>query len=238
MSSAIQALLRLFRSSPSADPLAQPSAAQERITRRSSGFAEFARRIAGRNAGPNQEIEPLNILDLGPTSPANITYLTGLGHKIYNEDVLQAGSDPALVTTNDEGKPAIDVARFLTNSLQYSPEQFDAVLCWDVADYMPEDLVKPMIDRIHRVTKPGGSVLAFFHTKDAGPDAPYYRYHIAGDALSLQAMWKPGPAKTRVPLFRLQRIFQNRHVENLFHDFGSLKFFLARDNVREIIVIR
>ena len=231
MSSAFQALLRLFRSSPSNDPLAQPSPAQERISRRSSGFAEFARRIGGN--------EPLNILDLGPTSPANITYLTGLGHKVYNEDVLQAGIDPALAMTNDEGKASLDVARFLAGSLQYSPEQFDAVLCWDTADYMPEELVKPMVDRIHRVTKPGGSVLAFFHTKDAGPDAPYYRYHIASpDTLNLQAMWKSGGAKAKVPLFRLQRIFQNRHVENLFRDYGSLKFFLARDNVREIIVVR
>jgi SAM-dependent methyltransferase len=231
MSSAIQALLRLFRPSPANDPLAQPSA--ERITRRSSGFAEFTRRIAGE--------QPLNILDLGPTSPANITYLTGLGHKVYNEDVLQGGGDPALVVAaEDGGKPSLDIARFLAGSLQYNPEQFDAVLCWDTADYMPEELVKPMVDRIHRVMKPGGSVLAFFHTKDAGPDAPYYRYHIsAADTLSLQAMWKPGTnPKARVPLFRLQRIFQNRHVENLFRDYGSLKFFLARDNVREIIVLR
>jgi SAM-dependent methyltransferase len=235
MSSAIHAIFRFFRPSPGVDPLAQPSPAQERITRRSSGFAEFARRIKSRSA----EEEPLNILDLGPTSPANIEYLTGLGHKVYNEDVLHAGTDPALVTTGEGGKAGIDVARFLSSSLQYEPEKFDAVLCWDVADYMPEELVKPMIDRIHRATKPGGSVLAFFHTKDAGPDAPYYRYHIAGpEALSLQAMWKPGMGKAKLPLFRLQRIFQNRHVENLFRDYGSLKFFLARDNVREIIVLR
>lgn len=230
MSSALHAILRLFRPSASSDPLAQPSATQERIARRSSGFAELGRRIAG--------TESLNILDLGPTSPANISYLTGLGHKVYNEDVLHAGTDSALVSTGEDGKPVIDVARFLSTSLQYDPEQFDAVLCWDTADYMPADLVKPMVDRIHRATKPGGAVLAFFHTKDAGPDAPYYRYHIAAtDSLSLQAMWKPNQ-KTRVPMFRLQRIFQNRHVENLFRDYASLKFFLARDNVREIIVVR
>lgn len=228
----LDSLLRLFRPSPSADPLAQHTAAQqERVARRSSGFGEFTRRISGG--------ESLNILDLGPTSPANIQYLTGLGHKVYNEDVLHAGADPTLCTTGEDGKPSCDVPRFLANSLQYEHEQFDAVLCWDTADYMPEPLVKPMVDRIHRATKPGGAVLAFFHTKDAGPDAPYYRYHIAGpDSLNLQAMWKPGSGKTRHPMFRLQRVFQNRHVENLFRDYGSLKFFLARDNVREIIVMR
>jgi hypothetical protein len=38
--------------------------------------------------------------------------------------------------------------------------------------------------------------------------------------------------------FRLQRVFNNRHVENLFRDFGSIKFFLTRDNIREVLVVR
>jgi hypothetical protein len=36
----------------------------------------------------------------------------------------------------------------------------------------------------------------------------------------------------------LQRVFNNRNIENLFRDFGSIKFFLARDNVREVLVVR
>jgi len=38
--------------------------------------------------------------------------------------------------------------------------------------------------------------------------------------------------------FRLQRVFNNRNIENLFRDFASIKFFLARDNVREVLVVR
>ena len=40
------------------------------------------------------------------------------------------------------------------------------------------------------------------------------------------------------PHFQLQRVFNNRHVENLFHDYSSVKFFLGRDNMREVLVIR
>jgi hypothetical protein len=77
--------------------------------------------------------------------------------------------------------------------------------------------------------KPGGIMLAFFHTKDAGPDAPFYRYNIMSkDTLELQP----------VRGFRLQRVFNNRHVENLFHEYASKKFFLGRDNIREVLVIR
>jgi len=36
----------------------------------------------------------------------------------------------------------------------------------------------------------------------------------------------------------LQRVFNNRHIETLFRDFASIKFFLARDNIREVLVVR
>jgi hypothetical protein len=36
----------------------------------------------------------------------------------------------------------------------------------------------------------------------------------------------------------LQRVFNNRHIENLFRDFASIKFFLSRDNIREVLVVR
>jgi hypothetical protein len=92
--------------------------------------------------------------------------------------------------------------------------------------------------------KPGGFVLAFFHTRDAGADAPCFRFHIAGpDTLEAQSLTVRGEGENgkkgaRVPAYRLQRVFNNRNIENLFRDFSSLKFFLARDNVREVLVTR
>jgi len=235
MSSVANSLLRFFRGrSSSQDPLAVPSPG-ERFPRRSSGFGEFMRRIS--------DTSGLSILDVGSTSPANISFLTNLGHKIYNEDLLVGSVDPEFARKGEDGKPTVDVTAFLKHSLVYEPEQFDAVLCWDVPDYLNESVVKPVIERIHRIMRPGGVMLAFFHTRDAGPDAPCYRYHIASpDSLHLQPVWKPSTdgrhKNPRQPMFRLQRVFNNRHVENLFHDYASLKFFLARDNVREVLVVR
>lgn len=192
-----------------------------RISRRSTGFQEFIRAIAAP--------EGQRILDLGPTSPSNISFITGLGHRAYNEDVLLCSHDPGLLVPAEDGKKKIDVEHFLAENLVHEKEIFDAVLLWDVPDYLDESLVKPVVERIHRVTKPGGLLLGFFHTRDAGPDAPYYRYHIADkQTLELQ----------RGPQFRLQRVFNNRHIENLFHDFASIKFFLGRDNIREVLVVR
>jgi len=220
MSSVTHHMFRLFRGN--AEGATEPASERgERRRRRSSGLAEFNRAIEGE--------EGLRILDLGPTSPTNIAYLTGLGHKVYNEDVLKESEDPSLVVTAEDGRSTRDADRFLAENLVYTGTTFDAILCWDTPDYLHESLVKPMVNRIHRLLKPKGILLAFFHTRDAGPDAPYSRYHIAGeDTLELQ----PGAR------FRLQRVFNNRHIENLFHDFSSIKFFLARDNVREVLVVR
>ena len=232
----MSSLLKFFRGNPPSDPLAPVDPKQERIPRRSSGLGEFTRALAGQ--------EGMRILDLGPTSAANITHFTGLGHKYHNEDVLLSAMDPTLVTgTGMNETISFDVDRFLRENLVHDAAMFDAVLMWDMADYLPEPLVKPVVARLHKTMKPGGALLGFFHTKDAGPNAPYFRYHIdAGsktkDGLLLQPVWKPGDSKQKTPMFRLQRVFANRHVENLFRDYASIKFFLARDNVREVLVIR
>ena len=115
------------------------------------------------------------------------------------------------------------------------------MLCWNLADYMEESLVKPTIDRMWSVMKPGALLLAFFHTRDAGSDSTCYRYHVTGsDMLEMQEIriTIPGQPSSEKQSPRLQRVFNNRHVENLFRDFASIKFFLARDNIREVLVVR
>ncbi len=195
--------------------------AAQKVSRRSTGFSEFIRSISRE--------ERLNILDLGATSPANITFMTGLGHRFHQEDVLHLASDKSLLVPNGDGGSTIDVDRFLRENLSFSREEFDAAMFWDLADFLPEPLVKPVIERIQLAMKPAGILLAFFHTKDAGPNAPFYRYNILSkDTLEL------APVRG----FRLQRVFNSRHVENLFHDYASIKFFLGRDNIREVLVIR
>ena len=222
MASVTHSLFKLFRGEGATSAEGQnPANAGVRAKRHSSGLGELTKIIAGQ--------ENLCILDLGPTSPQNIALLTEMGHRVYNEDVLLASLDPNIVSKNDDGSPAINLENFLQDNLKYKGQQFDAVLAWDIPDYLHEALVKALVARISSVMKPGGVLLAFFHTRDAGPDAPYYRYHIAGkDSLDLQ----------RGPQFRLQRVFNNRHIENLFREFSNIKFFLARDNVREVLVTR
>ena len=177
------------------------------------------------------------MLDLGSTSANNIRFLTAKGHKNYSEDLLQASLDPAIHVKNDEGKLVADDKKFLDENLTYSNGLFDVVLCWNLPDYMEESLVKPTIDRLWSVMKPGGLLLVFFHTRDAGPDVPCYRFHITGtDMLEMQEVRLAAKGDKQNP--RLQRVFNNRNIENLFRDFASIKFFLARDAIREVLLVR
>lgn len=233
--------MRLFRgSSADTDQAVGTVPAAQRLSRRSSGLVEISRALKSE--------ESLCVLDLGYTSAANIRYLTERGHRIYSEDLLEASTDPALACEDEQGKAALDSKRFLTENLVYPQGQFDLALCWNLADYLDESLVKPVMGRLWSTMKPGGMLLAFFHTREAGPDAPCYRYHIVNtDTLEMQHIQarrdiRRGPTgvlhTTIEKSFRLQRVFNNRHIENLFRDFASIKFFLTRDNIREVLVIR
>lgn len=199
------------------------TASEGRTQRRSTGLGEFMRGLK-----PSGE-EKLTVLDLGQTSPENISFLTELGLRVYNEDILRASREPEYRVRQEDGSEDLSPELFLADNLAYAEGQFDAILCWDVTDYLPEKLVTPTVQRIHHILKPRGSLLAFFHTKDVGADTPYCRYHLVQqDTVELEP-------KTGV---RLQRIFQNRHLESLFSEFASRKFFLGRDNIREVIVVR
>jgi len=229
MNSPNHSLSRWFRSGgePAQSNAQEKGTTAPRGTRRSIGFGEFMRSLqADLKAAGEQR---LSILDLGSTSPANISFFTEMGLRVSTEDVLRACKDPDYALRQEDGSEQFDSQKFLAENLAYSEGQFDAVLCWDVADYLPEALVKPLVERIRFVLKPHGTLLAFFHDKDPGPNSALYRYHITQtDTLEMEPK---GSVK-------LQRIFNNRHVESLFADFASRKFFLGRDNYREVIVVR
>jgi len=238
MSSVSLNFMKLFRGS--SGPETTPAQGSQKLTRRSSGLGELSRAW--------ESAEALCILDLGSTSGTNIRHFTERGHRIYSEDLLTASTDPELITKDEQGNTVLDSRKFLADNLVYPAAQFDVILCWNLPDYLDEGLVKPVVGRLWSVLKPGGMLLAFFHTRDAGPDSPCHRFHIVGsDILEMQKIelrrearrGSTGAVHTAISDgFQLQRVFNNRHIENLFRDFASIKFFLARDNVREVLVVR
>jgi hypothetical protein len=175
--------------------------------------------------------ESLRVLDIGPTSAGNINFVTSLGHSIYMANLVEdAARSEYLVPQEDRSaKPVYDIEGYLRDNLDFAGRKFDVVTLWDTADYLPEPLLQPVIDRIHDVMDPGGQLLAIFHAKTTGEDVTFSRYHLTGsNQLELQSLG----------VHPIRQTFTNRQIETLFKRFASFKFFLAKDTLREVMVVR
>ncbi len=209
----------LFRGN---DPAAQKKSAGERVPRHSSGWKELLNHLRGQ--------ESLRILDIGPTSSTNINYITSLGHSIYMANLVEEAAKPEWMIPGEPGEPArFDVDRFLGSNLNFSGRTFDVVIFWDTADYLPEVLLPHLLERIQGVMQEGGLMLAFFHSKAGGPETAFSRYHLTdSDVVEMQ----------RAGNYPVLHTYNNRQIENMLKAFSSYRFFLAKDNLCEVIATR
>jgi 2-polyprenyl-3-methyl-5-hydroxy-6-metoxy-1,4-benzoquinol methylase len=200
----------------------QPGGAQKfttTTTRPSRGIEEFFNCIRDQSG--------LNILDLGSASQQNVSFITNLGHRLYAEDFLQLltesfGSDDLAAQSNSG---SIDY--FLHQALDYPEGHFDGVLVWDVLEYLAPALLAAVVERLLKIVRPKGYMLAFFHADDKAESVPFYTFRIQ-DMNSLQV----AQSSTRKPA----QLFNNRSLERLFGRAEAVKFFLTRDRLREVIV--
>ena len=193
-----------------------------KVPRHSGGWAALRKRLLA---------EPgLRLLDSGYSSPANINYLTSLGHSVFLTDLVYDACTGNWQTGIDEsGNPVWDVEGFLQNSLNFAGRSFDLVLLWTALDYLPEPLVVPVVNHLYSSMNPGGQVLAFFHTRMQGEEAVHCRFHVTpGDDVEMQLTQQ----------FPIQRAFTNRSIERLFSGWSGHRQFLAKDSVSEVIITR
>jgi hypothetical protein len=206
-------------SGPSA---AVPGLTGSRVPRHSGGWAALRTRLEAESG--------LRVIDTGYTSPSNINYITGLGHSIFQADmVYDAWTGNWQTGTDEEGKPVWNVDGFLEQALKFSGRTFDVVLLWTALDYLPEPLVAPVVAHLFSAMNPGGQVLAFFHTRMQGPETVRSRFHLTpSDDVEVQST-QPFP---------IQRAFTNRSIERLFAGWPGHRQFLAKDGVSEVIITR
>jgi hypothetical protein len=185
------------------------------VSRHSNGLDQFFSYIKGESG--------LSILDLAGVNQANVSFITNLGHKIYSEDFLRSLRQGG----NGDAQPRADA--FLSQNLSHGDACFDGVLVWDVLEYLSAPLLAATVERLARITKPGSYLFAVFQAQEKAQSVPQYSFRIKDSKTLLVA-----DCGHRRP----EQVFNNRSLEKLFHGFESLKFFLARDKLREVIVRR
>ena len=105
----------------------------------------------------------------------------------------------------------------------------DGVLLWDSLQFLSPHLLQLTVDRLYEAMRPEGCLLAFFNADEKQRMMPIHQYRIA-DLKTINLLQR-GEAPAG-------QYFNNRSIEKLFQRFQSVKFFLARDYLREIIVRR
>jgi hypothetical protein len=223
-------LRALFAPKASPSPAAEsPRAAQpapivnrdEVITRPSRALEQFFTHIRDQSG--------LNILDLGGANQDNVSFITNLGHRLYSESFIRTLRDTFGTEDPNEQGNSGQMEQFLAQNLDYPEQHFDGVLIWDVLEYLGPALLAITIDRLHRIVRPGSYLMAFFHSGDKLAEVPYYSFRIR-DANLLQVTQRGG----RQPA----QLFNNRSLERLFENFESVKFFLTKERLREVVIKR
>jgi len=194
--------------------------AQDRVdTRHSRGLEQFF--------GNFRDMVGLTILDLGGATQQNISFITNLGHRLYSEDFLQILHDTfGANDTVDQSNPG-RIEFFLKQALDYPEGHFDGVLVWDVLEYLEPPLLAAVVERLFKIVHPRSYLLAFFHSDQKLEAVPFYTFRIQEmNQLQVAQHGARRPAQ----------LFNNRALEKLFGRFESVKFFLTKENLREVII--
>jgi SAM-dependent methyltransferase len=199
-----------------------------RETRASSSLKDFLWHLNGLGRG--------NLLDLGPVWQSTVTFFIERGFKVSTEDVLMGWKQLSQEEAERQRSLPADAERptraelanvFLETSLQFAPGSFDAVLAWDVLDYLEDDVMRPVAERLRSLVREGGVILAMFHSKR--PEQ-FQRYRIL-DEKTLEMV----PSSS---IFPMARVFQNREISDLFSRFHTSKTYLGRDQLREGLFVK
>jgi Methyltransferase domain len=209
--------------------LARTAEASE-STRFSNGLKEFLWNLDGLGRG--------TLLDLGPAWQTTLNFFIERGFRVSSEDLLRGWKtflteEETRLRDNPKACESLDMTplgragRFLTENMQYPKSSFDAVLLWDLLDYLEPPLVKQIVGQVTEVLRPGGVVFAMFHSKK--PEG-FQRYRVS-DSNTLQVV-------SAAVICPAQKVYQNREIHDLFGRYRTVKSFVGRDQLRETLFIK
>ena len=218
---------------PGAPPLQAGSTrapVPQESNRLSNGLKELLWNLDGLERG--------TLIDMGPASQTTLSFFIERGFRVSSEDSLRSwknflNEEEARLKQDFaagetiEMTPSARAARFMKENLQYSRSSFDAVLLWDLLDYLEQAVVKQVVTSLTELLRPSGVVFAMFHSKK--PEG-FQRYRVV-DSTTLQMV--PTPV-----ICPAQRVYQNREIQDLFGRYRTMKSFIGRDQLRETLFIK
>ena len=189
---------------PKLHRLNEPQAGE--IVFSSPGLKLFTRQIAGaRHPG---------ILDFGPPRRENVDHFSQWSCVLYIEDLLRTlTEDPGMSAPEEERDVEEAIERVVTHK---DDVRFDAILAWNLFDYIDPPTIRAIMLRIGRHCRPGTILLMMSSIRETIPDDPGRFTIIDEQHLSFRSMGTDGRNGSKhsplslermMPKFRLQHSF-------------------------------
>ena len=174
----------------------------------------------------------LRVLDLTKACQDNLDTISNCGHTPVPDDFLymldECFGEPGDFFENQGNPERQD--RFMQHCLQYDDWTFDGALVWDSLEYLTPELLVMTLDHLFGLLKPGSQLLATFHTEANDGMVPAYTYQMQGG----RKLRLTGRGERMVA----RGVGSIADIEMLFARYSSVKFFVPREGLREVIVRR
>jgi hypothetical protein len=172
------------------------------------------------------------VLDLGPPLAGNIEFLSSLSCRVRIADLHRSLSAETV-----ENRLAEAMGATLERLLPLAPEErFDALLAWDVFDYLRPDQVTTLMSRVAPACREGALVLVLASTRRQVPAFPLRHRILDRETMASEGPLeplRPGPCHGQPDLKRMMPGFSVRHSVLLRS--GVQEFLFARGASREPI---
>ena len=161
------------------------------------------------------------VVDLGPVIGSNVAFLgERVDCKIHVEDLYVD------IDRHIEQERLHQLPGCLSGRLARPDGSIDAVLGWDIFDYLPPQAASALAAELVRILRPGGVLLGFFATRAS--DDPHYVKYLIEDETHLRHRFYPSTCVRRW-------VLQSRDINIMFADLELCDSVLLKSGVREIL---
>ena len=163
------------------------------------------------------------VLDLGPAIGANVSFLAQLHCTLHIVDLQHDLLSGAIGATTS----ARAFGRWLEDELPIEEPSADAILVWDLLNYLSTDQIKVLGEHLARHCHPGTRLLVLISTRERISDAPL-RFEIE----KRNGLAYDTPATVNRPCPR----YREPDLERLLPDFAVEVSYLLRNGFQEYIL--
>jgi SAM-dependent methyltransferase len=180
----------------------------------SRAFPKFLSTLAGR--------EHSTFIDLGPAVGSNLEFFAErTACKFFFDDLFAEIEAQAAAGTREK------LATLLPARIAQPDASVDAVLCWDIFDFLDKAAAQGLARELVRVLKPGGALFGFFYNQIGQQKNQYTKFIIEDESHFRHRTSPATPVQVQV--------LPNRDIIRLFEGLLVSDSYLLLTHTREIV---